>query len=208
MRDVEALDSHFVAGGVKTRTGPFGRPTFAEIPSDFLGARFVELNDRAVLALDLAVDGLLAPLPELGVVRDTPLERYSRVLRQTWKLADGGGVGTFAVFNCVRADIEARALAESCTADAVDFKQKAVRTVGVFLFADGHAHLLSTGSLSPRPINRPNRRGRCSSATRCHTAAASSTRTTSRRFNGCAAETRPDLPRPSTMKPWGWWVVV
>ena len=64
MRDLERLDRHLVAGGVEARTGPLGRPAVEEIPAHLLLAGVVEQHDRAVLALDLAVHRLLAPLPQ------------------------------------------------------------------------------------------------------------------------------------------------
>src|SRR6185436_16945108 len=66
--DLERLDRHFVAGGIEAGTGPLGRPCLAEVPAQPLLAGLVEQHDRAVSALHLADDRLLAPIPQLGVV--------------------------------------------------------------------------------------------------------------------------------------------
>src|SRR5205085_12568122 len=76
--------------------------------------------NRAALALDLSINGLLCPLPQSGIVRDAPPERDDLVVRQTGQLAHGRTVGPFAVLDWVGADIETRALAESGARDAID----------------------------------------------------------------------------------------
>src|SRR3989441_13297316 len=103
--------------------------------------------DRAVLPLDLAVDDLLAPLPELCVVGDAPLERDVRVLDEPRQLARRVGLVALAVVHGILGGIETGALAEPGASDAVNLHQKAVGPVRVLAISDWHG---STSSMAIR----------------------------------------------------------
>jgi len=64
MGNLQGLDCDFIAGGVKGRPRPFGRPTVAEIPTQFFFTSVINEYNRSVLSLYLAIDGFLPPLPE------------------------------------------------------------------------------------------------------------------------------------------------
>src|SRR2546422_11314582 len=147
VNDLEGFDGDFVPRGVEARAGPLGRPPFTEVPTHFLGARVIHEDDRAVLPLDLAVDDLLAPLPELCVVGDAPLERDVRVLDEPRQLARRVGLVALAVVHGILGGIETGALAEPGASDAVNLHQKAVGPVRVLAISDWHG---STSSMAIR----------------------------------------------------------
>src|SRR6266511_4604643 len=109
--DLDALDRHLVAGRVEGWAGPLGRPAIDEVPAQLLRAGLVEQDDRAVFALDFAVGGLFAPLVELGVCGDAPLERDVRVGVHAGQLAQSERLAALALIDRVLAQVHARALA-------------------------------------------------------------------------------------------------
>src|SRR5437879_6559784 len=61
--DLQSLNGHFVCLRIEAGAFPLARPTFAEIPSQGFLPGLVLKDDRAGLALGLAIEHLLAPLP-------------------------------------------------------------------------------------------------------------------------------------------------
>src|SRR5262245_27618437 len=89
VRNLQSLDRDFAGLAIKRRAFPFARPTFAEVPTQGLAARFVEQDDGAAGALSLAVNDFLAPFPERFVFRPPALEHNVVVLHQSGELAHG-----------------------------------------------------------------------------------------------------------------------
>src|SRR5262245_51987854 len=156
MGNLERLDGHLVPGGVEARARPLGRPAVVEGPPLLLLAGVVHEDDRAVLPLDLAVDGLLAPLPERGVVGGAPLERDVGVLVQPRQLAGGERLlVTLAVLDGVLRRIQARRLAESAAIDALDFQPEIKSSVRINPVPCRHAPLLPGPYMVPSTRHWP-----------------------------------------------------
>src|SRR5262245_12931345 len=72
--DLHALDRDLARLAVERGALPLAGPPLAEVPAQGRLPRLVAKRDRPVRALSLAVEDLLAPVPELRVLRPAALE--------------------------------------------------------------------------------------------------------------------------------------
>ena len=167
MRDLDRLDRDLVPLGVQGRTFPLGNPAVEEIPADDLGPVVVEQDDRAVPAIDVALDDGLSPVPQLGVLGDPAAEDDVRVLGQPGQLAHGVGLAADPVFDHDRLALQAADLAEHRARDSVDLDEEVEGLIGIVTLRGRHNSPASTNR--PRilqlvhhrpPSERANRPGR------------------------------------------------
>src|SRR6266436_4594247 len=144
MHDLKSLDGDFIRGGVEAGSCPLGRPTVDKVPANLFFAGFVHEYDRAVLALGLAVDHGLAPVPQRVIVGGTPLENEIRVLVQAGQFAgDVALFRAFAVIDGVRTGIQTRAFSETVAADSIDLQFEVISTKRIFAVTSCHGSVSS-----------------------------------------------------------------
>src|SRR5262245_4213387 len=98
---LKGLDGRIAFFGVKVGSVVLAGPSPYEVPTRHLFAFAVEQDDRAVLALQFALDRLAVPFIEAAVVGDTPLKRDVAVLGQAGKLAHGSVLASLTVLDHV-----------------------------------------------------------------------------------------------------------
>ena len=109
----KGLDGDLVAGGIEAGTRPFGRPSFAKIPANFLFARVIVEHYGAAFPFDFAVHGFFTPVPQFGIIGRSPFEADVGIFIQTGKLTRSQPFGTFAVFDRVLGRIKPGTLTKS-----------------------------------------------------------------------------------------------
>src|SRR5215471_8826851 len=120
MHDLESLDRDLVGGSIEARTSPLRRPPIDEIPADLLFTRFIHEDNRAILALGLAIDSGFPPLPPSVVVGDTPLQGYVSVLVKTGKLACNVSLlVAFAIIDRVRTGVQPGTFAKAVAGNPI-----------------------------------------------------------------------------------------
>src|SRR5262245_31374632 len=128
---LELLDCDLAPLRVEIGAVPLGGPGAHEVPPRHLVALLVEQHDRAVLALEVALDHVAVPVVEVTVVPHPPLERDVAVLRESGELPHRGVVTAFPVVFDIDRALEAGDFPERSAHDAVDLDAEPETTVRV-----------------------------------------------------------------------------
>src|SRR6266508_4727017 len=126
--DGDLFRGDVVGAAVELRTGPLRRPAGGEVPArDLLELRVLR-HDRTVApgGVDVALDDLLAPLPQRARAVDAPLQRDVGPLHGARHLADDHSafLGGLLVLDGLRLGLDPGTLAEAAHLHTVDLENE------------------------------------------------------------------------------------